>query len=132
MKPVVTSGKRKTAIARATVSKGDGTVRVNNMLLDHWGTNLARLKVMEPIELAGPKATMVDIDINVIGGGIMGQAYAMRTAIARGIVQYYNDDGLEETFRSFDRSLLVNDDRRKEAKKPLGRGARQKRQKSYR
>ncbi|MCI0496772.1 MAG: 30S ribosomal protein S9 [Thermoplasmata archaeon] len=132
MKPVVTSGKRKTAIARATVSKGDGTVRVNNMLLDHWGTNLARLKVMEPIELAGPKATMVDIDINVIGGGIMGQAYAMRTAIARGIVQYYNDDGLEETFRSFDRSLLVNDDRRKEAKKPLGRGARKKRQKSYR
>jgi small subunit ribosomal protein S9 len=75
---------------------------------------------------------MVNISVNVQGGGIMGQAYAMRTAIARGLVQFFDDSTLEETYRDFDRSLLVNDARRKETKKPLGRGARKKRQKSYR
>jgi len=132
MKHVVTTGKRKTAIARATVTKGDGTVRINSHLLDHWGIHLARLKIMEPLELAGSKSKLVTIRVNVKGGGVMGQAYAIRTAIARGLVKYYNDDNLEEVFRSFDRSLIVNDARRKETKKPLGRGARKKRQKSYR
>jgi small subunit ribosomal protein S9 len=132
MKPVVVSGKRKTAVARATVEKGNGTVRVNSVLFDHWGTDLARLKVSESLELAGPKAGMVNINVNVKGGGVMGQAYAMRTAIARGLVKYFEDSSLEDTYRDFDRSLLVNDTRRKETKKPLGRGARKKRQKSYR
>ncbi len=132
MKPVVVSGKRKTAIARATVEKGNGTFRVNSMLLDHWGTEMARLKVQEPLHLAGTKAQMVNISVNVQGGGVMGQAYATRTAIARGLVQFFEDSTLEEVYRDFDRSLLVNDARRKETKKPLGRGARKKRQKSYR
>ena len=66
------------------------------------------------------------------GGGIMGQAEASRTAIAKGLVEFFQDAELERNFKQFDRSLLISDPRRKLPKKPLGRGARKKRQKSYR
>ncbi len=132
MKVVVSSGKRKTAIARATVQDGKGRVRVNLVPLEIHEPVLARLKMMEPLELAGSKVAKVDIDVNVNGGGVMGQADATRTAIARGLVEYFEDDDLKAKYRAFDRSLLVNDPRRKEPKHQLGRGARKKRQKSYR
>lgn len=127
-----TSGKRKTAIARAAVMKGTGKVRINKVPLEVFSTELARLKVTEPLTIAGKKAEKLDIKVNVAGGGQMGQADAVRTAIARGIVEYTNDDELKTQFLAYDRTLLVNDTRTKEAKKPLGRGARAKRQKSYR
>lgn len=132
MKVVIASGKRKTAVARATVKKGSGVVRINKILLDVWQPEISRLKIMEPLELAGSKVKLVDIDVNVRGGGFMGQTYAIRTAIARGLLMYFDDKVLEELYRQFDRGLLVSDPRRKETKKPLGRGARKKRQKSYR
>ena len=94
--------------------------------------DLAREKIMEPLRIAGKKAEKLDIDVNVEGGGFMGQAYATRTAIAKGIVAYTSDEKLEATFKEYDRSLLVSDPRRKMPKKPLGRGARKRRQKSYR
>ena len=62
----------------------------------------------------------------------MGQADAARTAIARGLVAFLDDEELKQTFLGYDRSLLVNDPRRKEPKHQLGRGARKRRQKSYR
>jgi small subunit ribosomal protein S9 len=132
VKVVNTSGKRKTAVARATVKKGMGRIRINKKPVEIYTPELARLKIMEPLTLAGEKIKNVDININVEGGGVMGQADAVRTAIARGIVDFYNDATLKNTFLSYDRSLLVNDPRRKEPKHPLGRGARKKRQKSYR
>ena len=67
----------------------------------------------------------------------MGQTDEIRTAIARGLV-FYNggaegtDEELRDEYLRFDRSLLVNDPRRKEPKHQLGRGARRKKQKSYR
>ncbi|MBU2565874.1 MAG: 30S ribosomal protein S9 [Candidatus Thermoplasmatota archaeon] len=132
VKAVNTSGKRKTAVARATVKKGMGRIRINKKPVEIYTPELARLKIMEPLTLAGEKIKNVDININVEGGGVMGQADAVRTAIARGLVDFYNDATLKNTFLSYDRSLLVNDPRRKEPKHPLGRGARKKRQKSYR
>ncbi|MGQ0796397.1 MAG: 30S ribosomal protein S9 [Methanobacteriota archaeon] len=132
MKVVVASGKRKTAVARATVRKGRGAIRINSVPVEIHPIELARLKILEPLKLAGKKAETVDIDVNVHGGGIMGQADATRTAIARGLVQYLNDQDLENLFREYDRTLIVPDTRRKLPKKPLGRGARKKRQKSYR
>ncbi len=132
MKVVNSSGKRKTAIARATIKGGKGRVRINSVPLEILQPELARLKMMEPLELAGKRVVKVDIDINVNGGGPMGQATATRTAIARGLVEYFGDEELRAKFRAFDRSLLVNDPRRSEPKHPLGRGARKKRQKSYR
>ncbi len=131
-KVINTSGKRKTAVARAAVMKGTGKVRINKVPLDVYGTELARLKVNEPLTIAGKKADKLDIKVSVAGGGIMGQADAVRTAIARGIIEYTADDELREMFLAYDRTLLVNDTRTKESKKPMGRGARAKRQKSYR
>jgi small subunit ribosomal protein S9 len=140
-KAINTSGKRKSAIARATVKSGAGKVRINKKPLELLDPELARLKIVEPLALA-EKALVnkVDIDVIVTGGGIMGQADACRTAIARGLVEYLRVNKprgsdfkeLETKFRQRDRSLLVNDPRRKMPKKPMGRGARKKRQKSYR
>jgi len=132
VKAVNTSGKRKTAVARATLKKGIGRIRINRKPVEIYTPELARLKIMEPLALAGEKIKNIDIDVNVSGGGVMGQADAVRTAIARGLADFYNDATLKNTFLSYDRSLLVNDSRRKEPKHPLGRGARKKRQKSYR
>ncbi len=133
MKVVNSSGKRKTAIARATIKGGKGRVRINSVPLEVLEPELARLKMMEPLELAGTdKSVKIDIEVNVNGGGVMGQATATRTAIARGLVEYFEDEELKAKYRTFDRSLLVNDPRRSEPKHPLGRGARKKRQKSYR
>jgi len=132
MKSVVASGKRKMAVARATLRKGRGIVRINSVPVDMHPIELARLKILEPLKLAGKKIDSIDIDVNVHGGGVMGQADAVRTAIARGLVQYLNDQDLETLFREYDRTLIVPDTRRKLPKKPLGRGARKKRQKSYR
>ena len=127
-----TSGKRKTAIARAVVKEGTGKVVVNKTPIAIYSPELARLKIEEPLQLVPEKAAKVDISVTVQGGGVMGQAAAVRTAIARGLVDFYKDDELEALFRAYDRTLIINDDRRKLPKKPLGRGARAKKQKSYR
>ena len=74
----------------------------------------------------------IDVAIDVNGGGMMGQAEAVRTALARGILKWHNDPQLKDVFLAYDRTLLVNDSRQKESKKPHGRGARKKFQKSYR
>lgn len=131
-KIVNTSGKRKTAVARATVKSGKGRVRINKKPVEIHMPELARFKIMEPLTLAGERLKKVDISVTVNGGGVIGQAEATRTAIARGLVEFFNDDELKDLYKKYDRSLLVNDPRRKETKHPLGRGARKKRQKSYR
>jgi small subunit ribosomal protein S9 len=126
------SGKRKTAVARATIKKGSGRVRINRVPLEIYHPELARLKIMEPLKILGERKNNLDIDINVHGGGIMGQADASRTAVAKALVDYFEDEELRKTFLQYDRTLLVSDTRRKLPKKPMGRGARKKRQKSYR
>ncbi|MDR3206325.1 MAG: 30S ribosomal protein S9 [Candidatus Methanoplasma sp.] len=129
---VNTSGKRKTAVARAVVRAGNGKVTINKVPLDIYSPELAKLKIEEPLGLVPGKASKVDIAVIVNGGGVMGQAAAARTAIARGLVDYYKDEELEAVFRAYDRTLIINDDRRKLPKNPLGHGARAKKQKSYR
>ena len=127
-----TSGKKKTAIARATVRDGEGRVRINSRPVELIEPEMARLKMLEPFRIAGEIRDGVDIDVNVSGGGISGQADAVRTAIARGIVQHMSDAELRDAFMEFDRSLLVNDVRQSEPKKWGGPGARARYQKSYR
>jgi small subunit ribosomal protein S9 len=129
---IVTTGRRKTAMARATVTKGNGKIRINRIPLDIYRPELARLRIAEPLHIAGDVVKKVDIEVSVSGGGVMGQASAARTAIARGLVQFLDDKELDDTFRAYDRSIMVNDVRQKEPKHQLGRGARKKRQKSYR
>lgn len=133
VKVITTSGKRKTAIARATVRKGTGIVRINKVPLALVQPELIRLKVMEPLTMAGTEISgQLNIDVDIRGGGIMGQAEAARCAIARGIVNWTNDMALRDSFLSQDRTLLVNDIRMKESKHYGGTGARAKFQKSYR
>jgi small subunit ribosomal protein S9 len=131
-KTINTSGKRKTAVARATLKEGKGRVRINSVPLEIYGTELIRMKISEPLLLYPDGVASVDVAIDVRGGGVMGQAEAARTALARGILKWHNDPLIKDLYLGYDRTLLVNDSRQKETKKPHGRGARKKFQKSYR
>ena len=133
------SGKRKTAIARATVRKGNGRIRINSKPIHIMEPELARRKALEPVQIAEAMGRLADVDVSIIvqGGGQMGQVDAIRPAIARGFVKWNggaegDDEELRDEYLRFDRSLLVNDPRRKEPKHQMGRGARKKWQKSYR
>ena len=128
-----TSGKKKTAVARATVREGEGRVRINSQPVELTEPEMAQLKMLEPFRIAGEDLrSKVDVDVTVSGGGFSGQADAARTAIARGLVQFLNDAELRDAYMEFDRSLLVNDVRQSESKKWGGPGARARYQKSYR
>jgi len=127
-----TSGKKKTAIARATVREGEGRVRINSQPVELLEPETARLKVLEPFRVVEDIRDDVDIEVDVEGGGVIGQADAARTAIARGIVEHSGDAELRDAYMEFDRTLLVNDVRRSEPKKWGGPGARARYQKSYR
>ncbi len=128
---VTTSGKRKRAIARATLAPGKGVVRVNRRRLEFFSNPLARLKIQEPLVLAGEQLKDIDIDVRVAGGGANGQTEAARLAIARALVAH--DEKLKQVFDAYDRLLLVADVRRKEPRKPGTHSkARAKTQKSYR
>ena len=132
MKVVHTSGKRKTAIARGTVKEGTGRVRINKQPLELYSPELARLKLEEPLDIAGDIVDNVDITVRVRGGGVMGQAEAARMVIAKGLVQYTNDMDLKDKYIHYDRTMLVGDPRRSEPKKFGGPGARARKQNSYR
>jgi small subunit ribosomal protein S9 len=128
-----TSGKKKTAVARATVRDGEGRVRIDSTPVELAEPEQAKLKMLEPFRIADDDLReQIDIDVTVSGGGFSGQADAARTAIARGLVQHLGDAELRDAFKEFDRSLLVNDDRQSEPKKWGGPGARARYQKSYR
>ncbi len=129
---VLATGKRKAAIARATVRKGQGLLRYNGVPLELVEPELVRQKIQEPLLMVGDRVRNVNITVRTQGGGIVGQASAARTAVARGLVAWLKDDALRSSFKHYDRTLLVNDPRRKLPKRPGGRGARARRQKSYR
>jgi len=128
------SGKRRKAIARATLSPGKGIIRINSMLLDNYNPKISRMKIMEPLLIAGDDVTKkINIQIKVNGGGFEGQAEAARLAIARGLVQFTNNKQLERNYLDYDRQLLVADIRQRESRKPNTHSkARSKVQKSYR
>lgn len=127
-------GKRKEASARAKVEEGEGNVRINSRPLNTFSDEMLRLMIKEPLALAGELSEDVDIDIQVSGGGKVGQAEAARQAIARGLVEFTGDEKLEEKFEEYDRYLIVRDDRTTEPHKPSvsSKGARKHKQRSKR
>lgn len=132
-KVLVLSGKRKTAIARATVRIGKGRIRINNVPLEIFEPKLARDKILEPLFLVDEKVwKQVDIKVKVSGGGFMGQAEAARMAIAKGLLKWTKSTRLRTTLRDYDRTMIAGDPRRGEPKKFGGPGARARDQKSYR
>jgi len=133
LRVIVATGKKKTAIARAIIRPGIGRVRINGVPIEIWPIEMARLKMMEPLLLAGNDLiSKVDIDVDVHGGGYMGQASAVRMAIARGLVEYFQSNELLELYMKYDPSMIKGDPRRTEPKKPGLKHARSKRQKAYR
>jgi len=122
-KAVLEVGKRRLAIARALVKAGTGKVFINSKPLELWGTDILRMWIREPLILAGDEAKNVDIEVNVKGGGIVGQAEAIRQAIAKGLVSFLKSKKLKEKFMEYDRNLLVYDPRRNEPHHSSGKGA---------
>lgn len=131
-KPVLETGKRKLAIARAVVKPGKGRVWVNDYSLENITPELAKLKIIEPLMIAGDRAKSVDIRVSVQGGGVMGQAEAVRIAVARSLASWTKSSELKKNFQAFDRVMLAGDQRMSEPKKFGGPGARRRKQKSYR
>jgi small subunit ribosomal protein S9 len=147
---IVSIGKRKTAIARAYVRPGSGRVRINGTPLELIPMEVVRLKVMEPLAIAGDVVrNVVDIDVSVEGGGFMGQAEAARMAIARGLVEFFSKcvpdqspegcersravaEKLKALYNEYDRTMLAGDYRRTEPEKYMRYSARRRWQTSYR
>ena len=129
-KVIQTTGKRKRAVARATLYPGKGIIRINHQLLDTIKPDLAKDRLMEPLLLSEDTWKKVDINISVSGGGWQGQTEAARSAIARALVDF--NKKLRKPFLDYDRHLLIWDIRQKETRKPNDSKARAARQKSYR
>ncbi len=115
-------GRRKTAVARAYVSKGKGNITINKRELNNYfTTGTLQYKVMQPLVLTD-NAKEYDIKVNVFGGGITGQAEAIRLAITRALVS------IDEEYRTIlkPHGLLTRDPRMVERKKFGQKKARKK------
>lgn len=117
-KTMVVTGKRKRAIARAVIREGNGRIRINSVPLDNIQPRYRQMRIKEAIMLAQEQVKGVNIDVTVKGGGIWGQADAVRTAIANALVGFYKDNNLKQTYLDYDRTLLISDARRTEPHKP--------------
>jgi len=139
-------GQRKSCRAVATISKGNGKVRVNNIPAELLSPEVAKELVLIPLNLIGELRNRIDISVRVQGGGFMGQAFASAVAISRALSgqgkggKEPRDHPLAKNLREeikkkiteYDRHLLAGDPRQTESKKFGGPGARRRKQKSYR
>ena len=107
------TGRRKTSAARVFLRKGSGAIVVNGKPLDEFfGRETSRMIVRQPLELT-QMADKFDIQVNVAGGGITGQAGAIRLGIARALVEY--DETLKSSLRRA--GFMTRDARAVERKK---------------
>ncbi len=116
------TGRRKEATARVQLFKGSGNIQVNGRTLnEYFGRATLRMIIKQPLE-AIRLNDKVDVIANVRGGGLAGQAGAIRHAISRAIVSF--DETLKTLLRRGD--YLTRDDRMKERKKYGRKGARRR------
>jgi small subunit ribosomal protein S9 len=123
-----TVGKRKSSIARLYLKEGSGKIEINGLPLDQYYLRpTSRMLVMQPLELLGA-SDKFDMKVNVCGGGLSGQAGAVRHALSRAL------SALSDENRSVLKKagLLTRDARRKERKLPGQPAARKKYQFSKR
>ena len=130
---MVISGKRKTAVAKATIEAGSGVITFNKRPLTFL-SNLQQLEISEPLVIANDVLDELNFNIavNVKGGGIACQVEAGRLAIAKAIVKFTKNENVKNAFLAYDRNMLIADTRRKEACKPGDSKARANRQTSFR
>ncbi|GIU70975.1 MAG: 30S ribosomal protein S9 [Candidatus Nitrosocaldaceae archaeon] len=136
------SASRKTARAIASIVKGKGRVRINNIPVEIYEPEMARNIILTPLKLAGDAINNVDINVRVQGGGVIGQAVASAMAISRALTNYKSEaahplpkatrESIKERILEYDKHLLSGDPRQVEPKKFGGPGARRRKQKSYR
>ena len=127
-KYIHTVGKRKTAIARIWMKPGKGEITINKRTIDEYYLRAtSKMVIMQPLELTG-SVGQYDIRVNVIGGGLSGQAGAIRHAISRALA---NSD-LEARKVLKKAGLITRDSRKKERKLPGQPGARKRFQYSKR
>ena len=130
---IITNARRKMARAICYLYPGKGRVYFNNVPIDLIPIEMVRLKIMEPLLLAGEEIrSKIDAKIIATGGGIMGQADSARMALARAILKFTNNEELKKIYRAYDRSMLAGDPRQTESEKWMRYSARRWRQKSYR
>ncbi len=133
MSKIITSGKRKSAVARAEIKEGAGKITLNKVNYENIH-KFDVLRISEPLLIAEKILGKInfDVKISIKGGGEKGQIDAARLALARAIIKFTNSIELEKAYYNYDRNLLIADVRRKEACKPGDSKARAKRQTSYR
>ncbi len=122
MEVVNTVGRRKAAVARVYVKPGKGQITINRKALEvYFPLNILQYEVKQPL-LVTETLESYDVDINLDGGGIKGQAEAARMGIARALCQ------IDAEFRSVlkKNGFLTRDSREVERKKPGQPGARRK------
>ncbi len=116
------TGRRKTSVARVFLRPGQGQVTVNKRTFeDYFPREALRLMVAQPLELTNT-ATQLDVSVNVAGGGLSGQAGAVRHGIARALLVY--DANLRPQLKRA--GFLTRDPRMKERKKYGQPGARKR------
>ena len=139
-------GQRKTCRAVATIVKGNGKIRINNIPAEVIQPELAKELILTPANIIGELRDRVDVSVHVNGGGFMGQAFASAVAISRALTGETKGskepkehpftksvrEAIKRKIIDFDRHLLAGDPRQTEAKKYGGPGARRRKQKSYR
>ena len=127
-KYIHTVGKRKTAIARIWMKPGKGEITINKRTMDEYYLRAtSKMVIMQPLELTG-SVGQFDIRVNVIGGGLSGQAGAIRHAISRAL----DNSDLEARKVLKKAGLITRDSRKKERKLPGQPGARKRFQYSKR
>ncbi|GFH26056.1 uncharacterized protein HaLaN_24137, partial [Haematococcus lacustris] len=137
---VQTFGRKKCAVAIAHCKSGSGLIKLNGSPLELVKPEILRYKAFEPVLIIGrERMKNLDIRLRVRGGGHVAQIYAIRQALAKAVIAYYqkyvdeqSKQQIKEALLTYDRTLLVADPRRMEPKKFGGRGARARFQKSYR
>ncbi len=137
---------RKTASAHVYITKGVGKIRINNVPVEMIQQETAREAILAPLEIAGDLREKINLSVRVSGGGFMGQASAIATAISRALTGWTKSkkepkdhpfpkstrEDLRKRIVEYDKYLISGDARRKEPKKFGGPGARRRKQKSYR
>jgi len=137
---------KKQASAHVYITKGVGSVRINNVPLEMIDQETVREVILAPLDIAGEMRDKINISVRVSGGGFMGQAYATATGISRALTGWTKSkrdpkdhpltksarEDLRKRIVEFDKYLISGDARRKEPKKFGGPGARRRKQKSYR
>jgi len=131
---IIFAGKRKTAVAKLRVSQGKGMIFFNHLPYTELGL-FHKLALAEPLRIYQQilgEIPKYDFQIRTAGGGKEAQIQAARLAVARALLEISGSDILKKAYVNYDRNIIVQDSRRKEAYKPGDSKARARRQKSYR